>query len=63
MNFNEEKIMNIAKTARDLDVEMFVLDDGWFGKRDDDTTSLGDWYPDLRKLPNGVKGLGEKMNS
>ena len=61
MNFNEEKIMNIAKTARDLDVEMFVLDDGWFGKRDDDTTSLGDWYPDLRKLPNGVKGLGEKI--
>lgn len=61
MNFNEEKILNIAKTARDLDVEMFVLDDGWFGQRDDDTTSLGDWYPDLRKLPNGVKGLGEKI--
>ena len=61
MDFDEEKIMAIAKTAKDLDVEMFVLDDGWFGKRDDDTTSLGDWYPDFRKLPNGVKGIAEKI--
>lgn len=61
MNFDEEKIMHIATTARDLGVEMFVLDDGWFGKRDDDTTSLGDWYPDFRKLPNGIKGIAEKI--
>lgn len=41
---------------------MFVLDDGWFGKRNDDTTSLGDWHPNLEKLPDGVKGLAEKVN-
>ncbi|MBQ6907889.1 MAG: alpha-galactosidase, partial [Clostridia bacterium] len=38
------------------------LDDGWFGKRDSDNCSLGDWYPDKRKLPNGIKGLAEKIS-
>ena len=45
MDFTEDKILNIARTAKELGVEMMVLDDGWFGKRDDDTSSLGDWYP------------------
>ena len=62
-NFNEEKIVNAAKASYDLGIELFVLDDGWFGKRDDDTTSLGDWYPDKRKLPNGIKGVAEKINA
>ena len=61
MDFDEEKLEKIAKTASELGVELFVLDDGWFGKRDDDTSSLGDWYPDLRKLPNGVRGIAEKI--
>lgn len=61
MDFDEEKLEKIAKTASELGVELFVLDDGWFGKRDDDTSSLGDWYPDLRKLPNGVWGIAEKI--
>lgn len=60
-DFNEEKILNIAQKAKQLGIELFVLDDGWFGKRDDDTSSLGDWYPDLNKLPNGIKGLAEKI--
>lgn len=60
-DFNEEKLLKIAKQAKDLGVELFVLDDGWFGRRDDDHTSLGDWYVDKRKLPNGLKGLAQKV--
>lgn len=61
MTFNEEKILSIAKKAKELGIEMMVLDDGWFGHRDDDTTSLGDWYPNLEKLPSGIRGLSEKI--
>lgn len=43
-DFNEEKILHIAKTAAELGIELFVLDDGWFGKRDNDRSSLGDWF-------------------
>lgn len=60
-DFNEEKILGIAETAKKLGIELFVLDDGWFGKRDDDTSSLGDWYPDLRKLPEGISGIARKI--
>ncbi|GAB3056033.1 alpha-galactosidase [Virgibacillus ainsalahensis] len=60
-DFNEEKILNMAKQSKELGIELFVLDDGWFGKRDDDTTSLGDWFTDERKLPNGITGLAEKI--
>lgn len=62
-DFNEEKILDIAKTAKKIGVELFVLDDGWFGHRDDSTSSLGDWYPHTGKLLNGVKGLAEKINA
>ncbi|OIJ17041.1 alpha-galactosidase [Anaerobacillus alkalilacustris] len=62
-DFNEEKIVEIATASKELGVELFVLDDGWFGKRDDDTTSLGDWYVDEEKLPNGIKGLAEKITA
>lgn len=62
-NFNEEKLLEIADVAAELGLELFVLDDGWFGKRDDDKTSLGDWYEDRRKLPNGLEGLAEKINN
>ena len=60
-DFNEEKILNIADAAKDLGIELMVLDDGWFGKRDDDTTSLGDWKEYGKKLPEGLKGLAEKV--
>lgn len=62
-DFNEEKILAIAKEAKNLGIELFVLDDGWFGKRDDDTSSLGDWFEDRRKLPNGVDGLSRKITA
>lgn len=62
-DFNEEKIVNIAKKASEVGVELMVLDDGWFGKRDDDTTSLGDWFVDKKKLPDGINSLAKKINA
>lgn len=62
-NFNEDKIKEIAKQASELGIELMVLDDGWFGKRDSDNCSLGDWYADKNKLPNGLKGLTDSINS
>ncbi|MDD3336096.1 MAG: alpha-galactosidase [Eubacteriales bacterium] len=61
-DFNEEKLMTIAKKAAQLGIELFVLDDGWFGKRDNDDCSLGDWVENPRKLPNGLMGLSEKIH-
>lgn len=61
-DFTEEKILEIADKAAQVGIELFVLDDGWFGKRDDTTSSLGDWIEDRRKLPDGLKGLEEKIH-
>lgn len=60
-NFNEEKILSLAEEANSLGIELFVLDDGWFGSRNDDNSSLGDWIVDKQKLPNGLKNLAEKI--
>ena len=62
-DFDDEKLRAIAKAAADAGVELFVMDDGWFGHRDDDTTSLGDWGVDRRKLPQGLEGLGEGVRA
>lgn len=59
MDFTEEKLMPIIKEAQNMGVELFVLDDGWFGKRNDDTSSLGDWYVNMEKLPHGIQGLSK----
>jgi alpha-galactosidase len=59
--FDEAKLLDIAAVARDLGIELFVLDDGWFGARDDDTSSLGDWVVDRRKLPHGIDGLARRI--
>ncbi len=61
-DFDEERLVAMASSARELGVELFVLDDGWFGSRDDDTTSLGDWFVDRRKLPNGLDGLARRID-
>ncbi|KYD27830.1 alpha-galactosidase [Parageobacillus toebii] len=61
-DFNEEKILRLAKTAAELGIELFVLDDGWFGKRDNDRSSLGDWFVNKQKLPNGLEGLAKNIN-
>ena len=60
-DFDEERLVAIASVGKELGVELFVLDDGWFGRRDDDTTSLGDWVVDRRKLPNGIDGLARRI--
>jgi len=68
MDFDTEKLVDFAVHAKEMGFEMLVMDDGWFGKRDDDTNSLGDWYVNERKLPGGlgvlirrVKELGLKF--
>jgi alpha-galactosidase len=61
--FDETKLVEIATVARDMGIELFVLDDGWFGARDDDTSSLGDWVVDRRKLPNGIDGLARRIEA
>lgn len=60
-DFSEEKILELAKESKELGVELFVLDDGWFGKRNSNKSSLGDWFPNLEKLPEGIKGLSKKI--
>ncbi len=61
-SFTEKKILEIAKATKEIGAEMFVLDDGWFGKRNNDKAGLGDWYVNMKKLPGGIKGLAEKVN-
>ena len=49
--------------AAKVGINLIVLDDGWFGKRENDTCSLGDWVADLVKFPHGIKGLAEEVNA
>ena len=53
----------MAKKAKEVGIELFVMDDGWFGHRDDDRSSLGDWYENKKKLPGGVKGISDKIHA
>jgi alpha-galactosidase len=62
-NFTESKLLEMAAAAKDMGIELFVLDDGWFGERDADDSSLGDWFPDTRKLPGGITALAEKITA
>ncbi|MCR4689804.1 MAG: alpha-galactosidase [Lachnospiraceae bacterium] len=63
MDFDEEAILKIAGKAAEAGAELFVLDDGWFGARDDDRRGLGDWIANPKKLPGGIKGLAEKVEA
>lgn len=62
-DFNEDKLMKIVNEAKMLGIEMFVLDDGWFGHRNDDKTSLGDWFVDPQKFPNGLAHLADRIHA
>ena len=62
-SFNEDKLVEIAKKAKECGVELFVLDDGWFGARRLDNAGLGDWVACKELLPNGIKGLSEKIDA
>ena len=59
--FDEAKLLRMAKYAKEAGIELFVMDDGWFGERNDDTRSLGDWKANTRKLPGGIRRLSEKI--
>ncbi|MBQ7839348.1 MAG: alpha-galactosidase [Lachnospiraceae bacterium] len=61
-DFDTEKLVAFAKTAKELGIEMLVMDDGWFGKRNDDSSSLGDWFVNEKKLTGGLSALIEQVN-
>ncbi len=58
-----EQQMKLAELAASIGTELFVMDDGWFGARDNDRAGLGDWFPSPKKFPNGLHPLIEKVNS
>lgn len=62
-DFDEKKLLNIAKEAKDIGLDMFVLDDGWFGKRDSDNSGLGDWVVNEQKIKGGLAPLVEKIHN
>lgn len=61
--FNKEKILKIARQAKELGIEMLVLDDGWFGKRDDDYSGLGDWFVNEKKLEGTLAELSSEIHA
>jgi alpha-galactosidase len=62
-DFNEAKLLRLAAGARELGAELFVLDDGWFGARNNDLAGLGDYSVNLKKLPQGMKGFADKIRA
>ena len=62
-DFNDETIKKAADSAAELGVELLVIDDGWFGKRNNDQSSLGDWYVNEEKTKCGLKELCEYVNN
>ncbi|MCR5521408.1 MAG: alpha-galactosidase, partial [Lachnospiraceae bacterium] len=61
-DFNLDKLLDIARTARSAGIEMLVMDDGWFGHRSSDNSSLGDWVVNEEKLPGGLSALANAVN-
>lgn len=61
-DFTEDILVDIAKKAKEIGLDTFVLDDGWFGKRIDDKAGLGDWYENPDRLPKGIGSLADKIN-
>ena len=61
-DFDEEKLYQIARGGKELGIELFVMDDGWFGRRNSDNCSLGDWTANPEKLPRGLAGLSERIH-
>lgn len=62
-NYVEDDLILFAAKAKECGIELFVLDDGWFGARDDDRHGLGDWHANTQKIPNGIEGLAEKIEA
>ena len=61
-DFDEQKLLEIARCAADTGVELLVMDDGWFGERNDDLRGLGDWFVNTAKLPDGLGELTRRIN-
>ena len=61
-DFNQSRLLDLARRAKELGCELFVLDDGWFGNRNNDLAGLGDYNVNLKKLPHGLAGLAQKIN-
>ncbi|MCR5715234.1 MAG: alpha-galactosidase [Lachnospiraceae bacterium] len=62
-DISESKLLKLARAGKEVGIELFVMDDGWFGKRNDDHTSLGDWDPNPEKLPGGLKHLADQIHA
>lgn len=62
-DFDEDRLLSLAQKAAEIGVELFVLDDGWFGKRNSDNCSLGDWTVNSEKIPGGLGALADKMHA
>ena len=62
-DFDDDKLVAFAERAKELGIEMLVMDDGWFGVRNDDRRSLGDWYVNENKLKGGLSSLIERVNA
>ena len=62
-DFNQHRLLDLADRAKKLGCELFVLDDGWFGKRDNDLAGLGDYNVNTKKLPNGMDGLAKRIRA
>lgn len=62
-DFDTDKLVSFAANAKELGMDMLVMDDGWFGKRNDDTNSLGDWFVNEEKLPGGLGVLVDSVNA
>ena len=62
-DISESKLLRLAKAGKQAGIELFVMDDGWFGERNDDTSSLGDWTPNRKKLPGGLSQLSDKIHN
>lgn len=60
-DINEKKLLQLAKAGKEAGIELFVMDDGWFGERNDDSCSLGDWEVNQKKMPNGLSGFCKKL--
>ncbi len=62
-DIDESKVLELADRTKSLGLQMLVVDDGWFEGRNDDSTSLGDWYADKRKFPNGIEAVAEQVKN